>query len=232
MDTIAGLDLSRNLPESGASDAAPSAMPSLLLVDDRVLERECLIFRLNVAGFRVVTAATAGGLCEAVEAGRPSLILYVCDGVAEKRRRIVSALLQPSQTRPVVVLSPSEEVGDVIETIERGARGYISTLSNVEHVIAALRFVLAGGIFVPASSVLTARRAEAEPAVAAAWHGNFTARQVAVIEGIRRGKPNKVIAYELNMCESTVKVHVRNVMRKVKARNRTELAFKATEMSL
>lgn len=37
--------------------------------------------------------------------------------------------------------------------------------------------------------------------------------------------PNKLIAYELNMCESTVKVHVRTIMKKLKARNRTEVAF-------
>jgi DNA-binding NarL/FixJ family response regulator len=53
----------------------------------------------------------------------------------------------------------------------------------------------------------------------------FTPRQTAVVESLRRGKANKVIAFELNMCESTVKVHVRNVMRKLKARNRTEVAF-------
>jgi DNA-binding NarL/FixJ family response regulator len=53
----------------------------------------------------------------------------------------------------------------------------------------------------------------------------FTARQSAVVEAVRHGKANKVIAYELNMRESTVKVHIRNIMRKLKARNRTEVAF-------
>jgi hypothetical protein len=50
---------------------------------------------------------------------------------------------------------------------------------------------------------------------------------VAVIRALQQGKPNKVIAYELNMCESTVKVHVRNLMKKLKAKNRTDLAMKA-----
>jgi hypothetical protein len=47
---------------------------------------------------------------------------------------------------------------------------------------------------------------------------------------LREGKANKIIAYELNMCESTVKVHVRNIMKKLKARNRTEVAFKTAEL--
>jgi len=49
-------------------------------------------------------------------------------------------------------------------------------------------------------------------------------------KALRRGKANKVIAYELNMRESTVKVHVRNIMKKLKARNRTEVAFMANEL--
>ncbi|MCJ2034861.1 LuxR C-terminal-related transcriptional regulator [Methylobacterium sp. J-068] len=232
MDIIAGMELPRTMLGHAALDVDSGLTPTILLIDDRILERECLIFRLNVAGFRVVAAASAEGWRDSAEAGRLSLILYVCDGLAEKRRRTVAGLLQAPHGHPVVVLSQSDAVADVIETIECGARGYITTRANVEHVIAAIRFVLAGGVFVPASSVLAARKAETEPAVDPSWHGNFTAKQVAVIEGIRRGKPNKVIAYELNMCESTVKVHVRNVMKKLKARNRTELAFKATEMTL
>jgi DNA-binding CsgD family transcriptional regulator len=45
-----------------------------------------------------------------------------------------------------------------------------------------------------------------------------------VVEEIRHGKANKQIAYELNMSEHTVKVHLRHIMRKLKARNRTEVA--------
>jgi DNA-binding NarL/FixJ family response regulator len=57
--------------------------------------------------------------------------------------------------------------------------------------------------------------------------GGVTAREAAVIRALQQGKSNKVIAYELNMCESTVKVHVRNLMKKIKAKNRTDLAIKA-----
>jgi DNA-binding NarL/FixJ family response regulator len=56
------------------------------------------------------------------------------------------------------------------------------------------------------------------------WHAPAW-RQAAVIEALRQGKPNKIIAYELEMRESTVKVHVRNIMKKLKARNRTEVAY-------
>jgi DNA-binding NarL/FixJ family response regulator len=52
----------------------------------------------------------------------------------------------------------------------------------------------------------------------------LTSRQMEVLEEIRHGKANKQIAYELNMSEHTVKVHLRDIMRKLKARNRTEVA--------
>ena len=58
----------------------------------------------------------------------------------------------------------------------------------------------------------------------------FTTRQAEVVEALRRGKANKIIAYELKMQESTVKVHVRNVMRKLKAKNRTEVVYKVNEL--
>ena len=57
--------------------------------------------------------------------------------------------------------------------------------------------------------------------------GLVTNRELAVIQAIQKGKSNKVIAYELNVCEGTVKVHVRNIMRKLKAKNRTDVAIKA-----
>ncbi len=54
----------------------------------------------------------------------------------------------------------------------------------------------------------------------------MTSRELAVIEGIREGQPNKLIARKLNIREGTVKVHVRNIMKKIQARNRTDVAVK------
>ena len=56
------------------------------------------------------------------------------------------------------------------------------------------------------------------------------ARQEEVVKALRRGKANKIIAHELNLRESTVKVHIRNIMKKLRATNRTEVAYKLNEM--
>jgi DNA-binding NarL/FixJ family response regulator len=53
--------------------------------------------------------------------------------------------------------------------------------------------------------------------------------RLSVVRAIQQGKSNKVIAYEMNMCLSTVKVHVRNIMRKLDAKNRTTVAMVAVK---
>ena len=110
-------------------------------------------------------------------------------------------------------------------------RGYIPTNLPPHIAIEVMRFVGAGGVFVPASSLIASQNSlagplEEKPKATAM----FTSRQMSVISALRKGKANKIIAYELNMRESTVKVHVRNIMRKLKARNRTEVAYLANTM--
>ncbi|MCB8878413.1 response regulator transcription factor [Acidisoma silvae] len=60
-----------------------------------------------------------------------------------------------------------------------------------------------------------------------AQNGTLTRRQSEVFACIKQGKPNKTIAYELGMSESTVKVHVRNIMQNLGATNRTHAVFVA-----
>jgi DNA-binding NarL/FixJ family response regulator len=95
-----------------------------------------------------------------------------------------------------------------------------------------MRLVGAGGPFAPTSALLDAR----SPSETTPPHYDlskkvlFTARQLAVLVALRRGKANKQIAYELNMREGTVKVHVRHIMKKLRAKNRTEVAIIANDL--
>jgi DNA-binding NarL/FixJ family response regulator len=90
---------------------------------------------------------------------------------------------------------------------------------------------VAGGIFVPATALFAMRHLlDSSNSTARPLAGIFTDRQAEVVEALRRGKANKIIAYELNLRESTVKVHVRNIMKKVKATNRTEVVFKLNDI--
>ena len=111
--------------------------------------------------------------------------------------------------------------------------GYIPTNLSLDVAIEAMQFVRAGGIFVPASSIMSGHNRPSDgslPGAKERFGGIFTTRQAAVVKALREGKANKRIAHELDMRESTVKVHVRNIMRKLNARNRTEVAYRTNGM--
>jgi DNA-binding NarL/FixJ family response regulator len=130
-----------------------------------------------------------------------------------------------------MVLAKTDNLNDALAAISSGANGYISMSAGFEVFAQTIRFVGAGGTYIPPQCLLSARQANAAPSEQDSENG-VTVRELKVIRAIREGKPNKVIAYELNMCESTVKVHVRNIMKKLHARNRTEVAMKAGDLSL
>jgi len=94
-----------------------------------------------------------------------------------------------------------------------------------ELAIEAVRFVLAGGTYVPAECLLSAIPTRSRP-IAPGYERGYQSRTRGC-KGDPTGKSNKIIAYDLNMCESTVKVHVRHIMKKLQAKNRTDVAIKA-----
>jgi DNA-binding NarL/FixJ family response regulator len=95
-----------------------------------------------------------------------------------------------------------------------------------ELAMEAVRFVLAGGTYAP-MDCLVGRGGIGDAPSQPSTSGLVTARELAVVRAIQKGKSNKIIAYELNMCESTVKVHVRRIMKKLNAKNRTDVAIKS-----
>jgi DNA-binding NarL/FixJ family response regulator len=131
---------------------------------------------------------------------------------------------------PTVIMSDTDDIDEVSTAIERGARGFIPTSLSLDVMIEALRLVRAGGVFVPASSLIPALRLNDTRNSGRDGNTMFTARQVAVVKALSKGKANKIIAHELNMREGTVKVHVRNIMKKLNAKNRTEVALMASRL--
>ncbi|TIX35863.1 MAG: response regulator transcription factor, partial [Mesorhizobium sp.] len=88
-------------------------------------------------------------------------------------------------------------LAQILAALECGARGYIPTSVGIDVCVEAVNLAAAGGIFVPASSVLSIRHLinpgsrDAQPLT-----DMFTLRQAEVAEALRRGKANKIIAYE------------------------------------
>jgi len=132
---------------------------------------------------------------------------------------------------PVVVISASEDVADIKEILDAGAMGYIPKSSSSQVILSALRLVLAGGVYVPVN-VLHDADSPSEPAHKVRGGIHLTDRQLDVLHLIIQGKPNKVIARELQLSEGTVKIHLASIYRALNASNRTEAAMAAQRLGL
>jgi DNA-binding NarL/FixJ family response regulator len=147
----------------------------------------------------------------------------------------LSLISQAMPNVPVVLLSGSEAVESIISAFRNGIRGYVPTTLTMKDAAEAIRFVLVGGTFVPPSVLAASTRPGSIDSPQAANQGKlsckFTLRQREVLGRLWQGKANKAIAYELHMCESTVKVHVRHIMKKLHARNRTQIVLLTHPMS-
>jgi DNA-binding NarL/FixJ family response regulator len=236
-ETVAQVDLPQVQPRMDQKAKFPRPNEVLVLIDSRPLERECFVRslllarpRLAVDGFRSVADWQAA----AESSGTPLAILFNAGARnpsdAEVRAE-VELLAAAAAPEPVIVLAQSEDVSAMIAAIECGARGYIPASVGIDVIYEAARLAAVGGIFVPTASALSLRGAIG-PAGAgiATMPGRFTPRQAAVADALRCGKANKIIAYELNMRESTVKIHVRTILKKLAATNRTEAAFKLNSL--
>jgi DNA-binding NarL/FixJ family response regulator len=206
-----------------------SGRTTLLLVDAMTLNRECLghALRVGARDFDVVVAASTR---EIDDDAKPDVALFninatpvedewVRESLGELRRRIGDA--------PVVLISANADERAALHAVSGGARGIIPASVDIGMLLAAVRLVLAGGTFIPQEVVQSYVRQAAERGSSAndVTFFGFTPRETEVIRKIREGKLNKVIAYELNITESTVKIHVRHIMRKLNASNRTQVAY-------
>jgi DNA-binding NarL/FixJ family response regulator len=210
----------------------PRSRPSTaIVVEQRPLIRELLSRSLRQrAGFEVFATASIDEYLESSEGNDVSLVLVSIAGNSnsEETRRTLRRAAEALPNTPVVVLSDSEDFQNILSILQSGTRGYISTAMTLDVAIEALWLVQAGGQFLPATCIIGLGRSDAESAAAPLRPRVaeiFTARQAEVVKELCQGKANKIIAYELKMKESTVKVHVRNIMRKLKAKNRTEVAY-------
>lgn len=225
-------------------DVSDSATAGLwALIEPRPLMREALIGMMVAGGTQpMVGAASADDLVSRIsetDGRRLSLVIFhlLGDPVETEPLRDACSLLRSRFGEvPVVLLSDRIDLNEVGCAFRAGARGCISTSSSCPAALRALRQVEAGNIYVPEeilSGFLNTTALEGPPGLArqpTAASRTFTPRQLQVLTLLREGKPNKIIAHQLQMQESTVKVHVREIMKKLKVTNRTEAAFRAGQL--
>jgi DNA-binding NarL/FixJ family response regulator len=125
---------------------------------------------------------------------------------------------------PVAILSDHEDRENVRHAFDLGVQGYIPTSLACLVAAGAVSLVCVGGTFAPANVLLSEAPSPKSPAPKRLIE-SFTQRQAQILDCLRRGMSNRLIAFELAMCESTVKVHIGNIMKKLDATNRTQVVY-------
>jgi DNA-binding NarL/FixJ family response regulator len=214
----------------GSLQRGVAELPTVIYLDSRPFTRDCVggWLRASLAEFNVcvfqdpdqMQTTSVGG------DGTEAVILNVGPERMSSAtvKRLLARVNELFPEVPVTVLSDYDDSENIREAFNLGVQGYIPTSLASRVAIGAVRLVCVGGTFAPAATLLS----QSSPAPASAGEPvieGFTQRQSQILECLRRGMANKLIAYELDMCESTVKVHIRNIMKKLNATNRTQVAY-------
>ncbi len=206
----------------------------VLMVDDHVMVLQGLknLLGVLVAGLQIDTADALAAALRLAEATRYDLVLLdwnlgECSGAESIRR-----LREVGCAARIVVLSGDTGSALVRTAIDLGAAGFVPKRYSSEAMVAALDTVLQGGIFLPPEAQPPGGGPAALPGAALIEAETrlqqLTPRQVDVYRAAARGLPNKLIARELGIAETTVKTHLSAVYALLGVRNRTEAAYQAS----
>ena len=197
----------------------------LAIVDQSQLRSDCLKLALGMQPrrWRVTDAATVRELVQRVLNGEEfDVILLGGSTCSQIDLGDISSLAAAIPQTPILVAADCDDPERAHMILRAGARGFLPASHSLKVLIGALERVRTGGTYVPLSLTEAVPAAERAP-----WRA-LTPRQCDVLALIAEGKANKLIADALNMSESTVKAHVKQIIRRLKVANRTQAALLAT----
>ncbi len=201
---------------------------TFLVVDDHPLVRHG--FALSVSEIHPdAQVLEAGTLADAVDiVSRTADLTLVLFDLGLTDRDGMRRMIERLRGVPLLVISGSDEVGDIVDSVRMGARGYILKTSSTAVLEHAISLALTGETFLPLPrAVLSGNVAADAPRPTGQVVDRLTDRQRDVFQRLLAGCSNKEIARELDVLEGTVKVHVRAIMQKLGVRNRTQVAVVA-----
>jgi DNA-binding NarL/FixJ family response regulator len=231
--------LSSGLRVETGPDPQSRKRTSIVLIDPQTLIRDCISrsFQERLPDLRVVGLTNLAGLLDASRSlSRMDLIVFNVGGASVRDPEVLSQirwLRQHMLRTPLVLLVDHDDVDDIVAAMEQGVRGFITTSMKLAEVGAAIQCIVAGGTFVPVDVLIRfaqdrQKRSKCGPREdSKELFASLTPRELEVLALLREGKPNKVIARELDIKESTVKVFVGRIFSKLRVSNRKQLAVLA-----
>ena len=196
---------------------------SVLAVDDHPLVRAGLAALLQIEpDIRVIAEAANGE--EALELFRehqPDVVLMdlempIMDGLSA-----TEAIISEFPSAKIVILTTYDGDEDIYRALEAGAKGYLLKDMVRTEIVSVVRAVHAGRRGIPAA--VAARLADYTPRIA------MTPREREVLRLLAKGLSNAEIGRAIGRTEGTAKVHVRNILQKLDARDRTEAVAVAVQ---
>ena len=197
----------------------------LAIVDQSRLRSDCLKLALGMQPrrWRVADVATVSELMQQVRQGEEFDVILLGGSTCSQIDLVdLSSLAAAVPHTPILVAADCDDPERAHRILRAGARGFLPASHSLKILIGALERVRTGGTYVPLTLTEAAPTAERAP-----WRA-LTRRQCDVLALIAEGKANKLIADALNMSESTVKAHVKQIIRRLNVANRTQAALLAT----
>lgn len=213
----------------------------VLLVDDHTLFRRGLRFLIdNSDDFEIIGEATDGleGI-KMTQQLNPDVVLLDIDMPVMRGIEALPLMLNHAPNLAILMLTVSEDSQDLTEALRLGARGFLLKNIDTEFLLKSIHRALEGdNVLSPemTTKLINQFRSPSlqtdEKESSAENEDLLTPREHEILYWIVQGASNKVIARELDITESTVKVHVQNILRKLELSSRVQAAIYAIEHGL
>lgn len=207
---------------------------SILVVDDVALYRRGLsAFLAEAFAEAIITETTPKSLSGKAIVGNPHFDLIIVDVGGEDAAGLVSDLVAAWPESPVIVLSAANDLDVVREALAAGAAGYILKSVDSDTLRAAIRIGADNDnrmTVMPSTAAMFLCQRQPAPAELLP-PADLSLDQAKVLKLVADGLSNKQIAARLDMPVDTVKLHLRQVMRKIGVNNRTRAALWVREQA-
>ncbi len=201
---------------------------TVAIVDDHEIIREGISELIDKTKFNVVGSFSSGQeIKDFMNAGHHvDVILMDITMPEENGINVAKEIIARHKNVKVVMLTMSESLEDIKNSAKVGVKGFLTKTASADKISHAISMVMQGDVVFPSKiydvdniDIFTNSRGKGKDVL--------SRREVEILKYIAKGHSNKEIAYELNLAEGTVKVHVKKILTKLGLQNRTQGAIYA-----